>query len=293
MTKSPKIVLWNMTYGCNYRCDECFQPYDKRRHPPKQVIYKIIKALGKNFDSNTTIKLTGGEIFSIPNFLTDVVPELIKNFKHLKITATTNFSYEPVAYQKFLDTTKDIIDRFSVSWHDQFVSAKDFVNKVIVIRKYMDQIGLKDNWLKTNLILIPNNFEKLKYIKKQLSKHPKIKLHYQYFRIGKFGTKYYKYTKKDKKIIEQLVEDYSAFGYNNKRHLQGHMCNAGITYFVVNPYGDVFPCHEAYEVGEGDDLGSLVDGSFEPLHKPRYCPYEYCSCPIVVIHNIAKTNQGD
>jgi len=285
----PIIVTWNMTYGCNLNCRECFQPFDKRKHPSKQVVLKCIDELSKQFNDNCVMKMTGGEVFFIPDFLELIVSYIIKKTK-FRLTVTTNFTFPLDEYKKFIRLTNGRLDRFSVSWHNHAFSPENFVNKVKAMRLFMNEAGYEKTLMKVNFVLIPQHFEKILFIKKSLEKFDNIKLHFQHFRVGRYGRKYYQYSNEEMKIIKKLVQDYSPLGYNDARHFQGKKCKAGMVYFVVNPDGEVYTCHEAYELGGDESLGNLTDGSFRPLAEPNYCPFDYCTVPIVALNKVVSTN---
>ena len=290
MTNQDITIIWNMTYGCNYNCPECFQIADKRKHPQKQIILKIIDTLTDKFNHKACVlKLTGGEIFSYPQFNEEIIPYIIKK-SAFRLTATTNGSFPIDSYKHFIDQTKGRLDRISVSWHKQYVNANDFAQKMIQLRSVMNELGMENNLLKVNLILIPDLFSEIKKIITKLKLIPQIKLHYQIFRVGKYGRKFYNYSTEDQQVIKSFIKDHSPLGYNNKRHYQGKKCTAGMNYFVINPDGDVFTCHEAYEIGQNGkySLGNLVDGTFSPKSKAFYCPFEYCTVPTVALQHVVE-----
>lgn len=284
-----KIVIWNMTYGCNYNCAECFQVADKNKHPTEQVILKIVDSLVENFGENCLLKLTGGEIFSIPHFSKNIIPYIMKN-SNFNITTTTNFSASISTYEKFIDLTKSRLERISVSWHYQFFTVSEFVEKIKELKRVLNKKRLKATKVKVNLILMPKIFSDLKLISKKLKNIEDIIIHFQIFRVSKFGRRFYNYTQEEKKVINDLIQDFSPLGFNDKRHFQGRKCSAGMNYFVVNPDGDVFTCHEAYELEKNGKycLGNLVDGTFYPLNECFFCPFEYCTVPTVALKDIVE-----
>lgn len=297
---TTKTLLWNMTYGCNLNCSECFQQFDKSKHPSKEVIFKIVDSLNakfSHFKSKILLKLTGGEVFAIPDFTSCIYPYIVKNAKTFKITIASNLISPLKDYQKIIDES-DNLEMFSFSWHHEAQSPKNFSTKVKKLRAYLDHHQRQNVKIKVNAVLIPHTFAQIKELKKELKNIKNIFFHFQYFRVGYFGRNFFNYSREEKKEIKNIVDDFSPLGFNNKRHLQGKLCMAGINYFVINPYGDVFTCHEAYELGINEEhnkegyLGNILDDSFRIKTKKFFCPYNYCTCPAVVINNVVHMN-GD
>ncbi len=284
------IIPWNMTYGCNLNCPECFQPYDKRIHPSVKIPLKVIENLEAEFHDRCLLKITGGEVFAMPGFLDQVVPYLVDN-SSFDITVTTNFTFPLDDYKRFIEMVKGRLQRFSLSWHHIALSPDQLVEKVKAFRVYMDQLGMKDTLMKVNFVLIPENFEKIKQMKDQLDGKDNIKLHFQHYRIGKFGRGFYKYSEQELKEVKDIVDDFTPLGFNDVRSYKGKRCAAGSYYLVINPEGDVFTCHEAYELGDGQSLGNLADGSFKVMKHLIKCPYEYCTSPIPSFYKIVKGNK--
>ena len=276
-----------MTYGCNLNCSECFQLDDKKKHPPRQVIDKIIDEIESRFKDTCLVKITGGEVFSIPNFIKLITPKIALE-STFPITITSNFTFPLSNYCQFIKLINHRLNRISFSWHHQYIPAEAFMRKIKVVRKFMNEMGLEKTPIKINLILIPHNFKYLKLFKSKLGNYKNILLHFQLFRIGKYGRKFYQYSDRELKVMSSLIADRSPLGFNNKRHYQGKLCRAGLNYFVVNPDGGVFTCHEAYEIGRNgaNSLGNLVEGSFSPLIKAEYCPFDYCTVPEVALRHI-------
>ena len=59
---------------------------------------------------------------------------------------------------------------------------------------------------------------------------------------------------------------------------KGKLCNAGHTYALIHPYGEVLPCGGATREGKQVILGNIFDPNFKLLDKPEPCPSNDCAC---------------
>ena len=131
--KNERFIKWIVNNNCNYNCSYCFE---KDFHKKNIDIYSVTKTAYKindfvNKNNLTSIILLGGELFLLNKKIIFEILDILKN-KKLNLYIITNFSKENSVYKKIYDFAKENFNKveYKFSFHDEYISIKDFFDKV-------------------------------------------------------------------------------------------------------------------------------------------------------------------
>jgi MoaA/NifB/PqqE/SkfB family radical SAM enzyme len=131
--KNERFIKWIVNNNCNYNCSYCFEKdFHKKDINIDSIIktaYKVKEFIDKN--NLTSIILLGGELFLLDEEVIFKILNILKN-KKLNLYIITNFSKENFIYKKVYDFAKENFNKveYKFSFHDEYITIKDFFNKV-------------------------------------------------------------------------------------------------------------------------------------------------------------------
>jgi len=131
--KNERFIKWIVNDNCNYNCSYCFEKdFHKKDINIDSIIktaYKVKEFIDKN--NLTSIILLGGELFLLDEEVIFKILDILKS-KNLNLYIITNFSKENFIYKKVYDFAKENFNKveYKFSFHDEYITIKDFFNKV-------------------------------------------------------------------------------------------------------------------------------------------------------------------
>ncbi len=236
LKKYPYRINWEITRKCNFNCPYCSNDEQSKHadetHPPKE---KIIDTFDKSGIS-WLILITGGEPFMYKGFV-DLCEGLQTNH-HLQIT--TNLS-SPDVYDFANRIKPDKIFVISASFHIIEREKRNMVTDFVKKCQYLQKKGFK---VLANYLAYPPLLHRMEEDLAMLNDQG-IGTFVLTFR-GTFNGKKYpeSYTKKEIELILKHTID-PGIEYRVAQHdlnFQKHYCEAGSTYFFINPQGDIARC---------------------------------------------------
>lgn len=127
------FFTWDVHYKCNYNCTYCFLHSEpettgiKANYLGLQKWVEIWEGIYKKYGP-AQISITGGEPFIYPDFI-DLIAALQKwhTFEF-----STNLSWD---VDEFVRKVKPERVRINSSFHPEFINIRDFINKLLLLRK--------------------------------------------------------------------------------------------------------------------------------------------------------------
>jgi len=275
-----KIIYWNITKKCNYKCSYCTAKkilcdYEERDSDAKKIINEFKnKLVGK-----WTFVLGGsGEPF-MKKDLFEISRCLIK-LGH-RVCIVTNFSLPVDKYLEFCKLFGKNITWFHVGLHLEYVSLNDFIEKSI---KVIKKIGKQKFMVRT--VGRKGELIKLKTIGKKFGKLG-INFIIQPEKIN-INTKkiFVNYSKFELEIIKDFYP-YHNFVYENTKY-KGNYCWTGCRSFIIDKTGEVWRCNQAKKIKNNINgyLGNIIFGPLKLKEGPSICIYEMCRCIDPIANNM-------
>ena len=106
----PISVNFHYTRVCNFKCGFCFHTQKSTYHLPIEDAINGLKILKES--GTKKINIAGGEPFSYPNYLGELVKQCKENIKMEKISIVTNGS---LVKKDFFEKYGKYVDVFGVS----------------------------------------------------------------------------------------------------------------------------------------------------------------------------------
>ncbi|HOW27049.1 MAG TPA: radical SAM protein [Elusimicrobiota bacterium] len=253
---------WNIHWSCNYRCSYCFfdthwEEYGKRN------VYKTVEEWMECWTrihqkyGRCFLTINGGEPFTYPNFV-----ELIHRISqiHWPINITTNTS---VVLDKFIKTVDPAKVSLSISFHPQYHTIDDFIDRLFRLR----QSGFTEGCL--NFVAYPPFLPDLqRYVDRFTALGESLKV---IPFIGEYkGVRYPDGYNADEKKVLGMTDSWVA----QKQH-KGMLCRAGQMAGLLLPDGNVARCGQ---IGDRHIIGNFFDKDFQLLPEPMPCDVEFCPC---------------
>jgi len=265
---------WNIIIDCNFKCSYCWfnKKWDeyKNRNIIKtpdeleKVWERIFKLYGK-----VKIDVLGGEPFLYPNFIE--VLNRVSKYHILNVTSNLSFDVhdfiEKVQKDRFYKNMG-----FAFTFHPFYIDFETFLKKIEILKDFFkcrfDVIYLA--W--------PPYTKDIPYYKKIFEERG------FGFRVltfwGKYQGKEYpmSYTEEEKKNIGLGLGERSGEKFQTEPFSPyGKLCNAGHTYGVIMPDGEVIRCG-----GLGGHnskyIGNIFRDDFRLWDAPRKCTDKFCPC---------------
>ena len=263
--KTKPTFLWNLHYACNYRCPYCLLrgrwqdlALNNRQVPLAEWMMawqRIYERYGR-----VHIEIGGGEPFSYPDFVRLMT---LLSQRHM-VSITTNLSQGIEEFVSYIDCHNvNIICAF----HPLYVDVDSFIKKVLI---------LKERKLAHTVVFwaYPAQLRLFDYYARRFQEKL-LGLSVRLFR-GEFDGRVYPqgYTEQERSLIlPYLAESDTEELRLGSRLVKGNLCNAGRTYCVIQPNGQVVRC--SAEVKEGI-FGDFFDQGFKLLDEPLPCEIEIC-----------------
>lgn len=284
-------VKWRITDLCNYNCSYCirkrltsinlinFEENEERILKAAKEVARIIKEL----PGNVKLDLIGGEVslFDLHSLLEILYKECGSKLKRVNIT--TNMSAKVDYYNDLIKLCDDYGSEIGItcSWHNEFISMEDFLNKFKLI-KSPNQKGIriecvsrtnnKEDIRKLISICEENNYSY--FIEKDLSatKEDKESL------IAKSSSNKkdrYKVEYDDNKKIE-LYKTRNSFltksesGYTCKT--EGYYCSRDYDYVYIEIDEHIGRPHLSCDCRNRNCLSN-----FHPIKEPMKCIHKECT----------------
>jgi organic radical activating enzyme len=131
-----KYLKWIVTNKCNYNCSYCFEKNFKSIELSNEDLFLTANKINEFMKINNlnSLILLGGELFLLD---TNIILKLLEILKGKKLYIITNFFQDNLLYKKVADFSKDNFSFFEYkfSFHDEYISLKDFFNKIDDFKK--------------------------------------------------------------------------------------------------------------------------------------------------------------
>lgn len=260
----PISCQWEITRKCNLVCQHCYAEPLKRDELTLERQLEIVDEIWQL--GTFSIAFTGGDPFTLP-YLFQIIEKIRRRRMEVSILTNGNLIDEQKA--KVLAVLG--VSSISLSIYGSNPDIHDFVtmikgsfektiNSAILCRKFGLNVRLKFIIMKHNLNDIDN------MIKMAQGLDFKYSMDFTITPKDDGDTKPLQFMiDKDnyRKVYEKVYDSNQLIKYrkniekmNGKRDFR---CQAGITYFFINAYGDVFPCVEFQVVCGNLNTDSLKD----------------------------------
>ena len=261
---------WDIHFSCNYRCPYCW--FNGKWDDIKiNNIYpgtgELISAWKKVYDmyGKVSVQIAGGEPLTYPGIV-----EFLAGLSTMHdVGITTNLSCE---VDELVGIKNDI--SVGMSFHPEFTELDSFMYKAQKIKNR----GFGSSVL---YLAYPSQIEKIHYYKKLFEKEGFI------FGVLTFWGRYKNaaypeaYTNKEKDIINSAL---TVRGESKEKYqlapqiTKGRQCNAGHTYSLVHPNGNVYRCGGGNWKDQHQPFANLFKSDFALLKGPQPCESENCPC---------------
>lgn len=266
------VVSWNMNTTCNYRCSYCTQRFVDDRAQWAKDLPAFIAGFAA-LTGDWEIKLSGGEPFRHPDFLTAVAALAAAR---RRVSVVTNLSASLDELIAFAEATAERPGLISASLHLEYVTAVDLLDKLLALRPH-HQGSLCATVVATR--------ENLPHISRYQS---------EYERAGiplKIQPE-----KQDRDVIAYSAAESATLislgGHNGTGHiapnLAGRPCWAGARYFIVDHRGDAYRCYPSRRRKQ-EYLGNIIDGTLSLAAAAAPCRYDYCNCTVPQQRGMVET----
>jgi hypothetical protein len=282
------VISWNMNTSCNYRCGYCTQRFLDDRGRWARDLPRFLAAFAR-LPGAWEIKLSGGEPFVHPEFLTAV-----RGLAGLgwTVSVVTNFSARQDRLDAFLAAAGPRLGVLSASLHLDYVAIDDAPGKPDSLTGFLARCAHVRARLPpgaslcvtcvathANLPLLPGLADRFAQAGVTFKVQPE--------KQGRAVVDY------EPAQLRQLV----VLGGHNLTgtvapDFGGQPCWAGSRYFIVDDRGEAYRCYPArrYRV---ERLGNLLDGSFAVNPGPTPCRYRYCNCTVPISRGMMPREAAD
>ena len=271
--KNKISFSWDLHWSCNYRCPYCWwhgkwDEFEKRNVYPG--LEKLIAVWKRIYDlcGECHLEIAGGEPSIYPQF-NEFILEIL-NYHTVSIMTNLSGNLDKIINDK----SEKVRTRFKMgaTFHPLFANMEEFLPKAKQIRQNDMSIGVL-------YLSYPPQIKDIPKYKKLFSDND------IYFSVstfwGTYNGKNYpdSYTDEEKKIIGIAIGERKDEKFQTEPLItKGKLCNAGYTYALIHPDGEVLPCGGASWKGEQIIIGNIFDPNFKLWDKPRQCPSQNCPC---------------
>jgi MoaA/NifB/PqqE/SkfB family radical SAM enzyme len=265
---------WDLHWSCNYRCPYCWwhnrwDDLGKRNvYPGTDKLIEVWKRIHDKY-GEAHISIAGGE----PTIYPDFWQFIEKLLKYHRVNIATNLSGD-IDYLLNDMNDGELLKRLTVgcTFHPLFADINQFTSKV---KKILD----KKVTLSFNYLPYPP----------QIKEIPKLKEKFREFGVeflittfwGTYNGKQYpqSYTDEELSIIDPILATRKGEKFQTKPVVtKGKLCNAGRTYGIIHPNGEVLRCGGGSWKGESIIIGNIFDDNFSLADEPKPCDSEFCPC---------------
>jgi len=252
--KTPIFAQFEITYACNSNCIFCYNPY-RDTIIQKEIIWKIANVLKKN--KIPLLQITGGECS-----LFEELPELIKFLsKNSSVTIVTNGIIKVNLPNK---TSGVFVSLHGLKeTHEKLTNNPNTYEKILThIQDYVNE-GFD---VSADTILTSLNYKEIYSIAEIANKLGMKRMILNRYQIGGIGTKNFQHLlpsmKQFKAALTQVIRARKEIGIpiifgtsipfcTDKRLIKeglARSCGAGISYCVIDPYGNLRICNQSTHV---------------------------------------------
>lgn len=264
-------VEWQVAGACNYDCSYCIQSRRHRVGRPSRGTVDGLLAFLASLPGRWEVKMSGGEPFAFPLFLSRVVPGLVSETPHT-VSVLTNLSAPPATLERFADLTRGRLGIVSASLHLESTTVVEFLARARLLR---ERIGSGPS-LVVNAVLVPGRLAEL-FEAKRAVEEAGLPFFPQVMKV-KGGV--HDYGADDRVLLPGFLgADGDPRRENRAPSYFGRRCWAGVDYLVLAQEGDAWSCRTAKRFGEGF-LGNALEGGVRLLAGPKACPYTICPCTV-------------
>lgn len=281
-------VVWNLNTLCNYRCTYCFFPPEVLGREHDAVGRYSVDQICESFDRTARewlILISGGEPFLYKHFVA-LAKGLTRNH-HIQVT--TNLS-RPSVYEFGEEVPPDKVMIVSASFHavDRENRGEKAVQDYIDKYRFLRERGFL---VLANYVTYPPLFSRIRDDFDRLRSAGVDNITTLTFR-GEFEGRMYPqaYTREQLDTIRDLAVDRElearvSAGLN----FQGTPCQAGFSYFQMDPAGNLNRCCSISE-----SHGNLFEGTYRFDEAPALCPVDVChdACCGVSAVELANRKSG-
>ncbi|MFT7623780.1 MAG: organic radical activating enzyme [Myxococcota bacterium] len=272
-------VEWQVNGVCNYDCTYCIQSRAYRTGMPDQAVSEAIVTGLAALPGRWEIKMSGGEPFAYPGLMRWVIPGLVEQTRH-RISILTNLSASLKTLGRFSELTGSRLSIVSASLHLEYVDSKEWIAKAVEFAALRDRHNPRSSFV-VNSVLVPGRLAEQRDIKERVEAAG-----LRYFpQLMKIKGGVFPYSAREQQIILELTGgSESPRDVNRAPSYEGHHCEAGAWYFVVDQRGEAWSCRTGKRFAVEDDreayMGNLADGSFARRQKGGLCSYSICPCTV-------------
>jgi len=276
---------WEINMFCNFRCEYCFIPDEKKQNPEYRGydIEKIINGFNKA-GPVFLIHMSGGEPFLQPQFV-DLCKGLTK--KHF-ISVNTNLSTKNV-YDFVEQLNPKKVEFVHCSLHIDEIERRNLVEEFIDKCHYLRDNGFE---IFVTQVLYPpvlKKFDKVFDFFREngiIVKPKTFRGNYKYIRYPAGYTKkergrILKYIKISKELSKSSeLSEFGGLAQLEKELIYGELsfkglpCKTGKDLIVINYDGEVIRCHS-----EPIKIGNIFEGKINLVKEPKICSAKICTCP--------------
>ena len=127
-----KFLKWIVINKCNYKCSYCFERnFDNSNKLSNEELFLTASKINEFMKINNmdSLILLGGELFLLD---VNIILKLLEILKGKKLYIITNFFQDNLIYKQIADFAESNFKTFEYkfSFHDEYISLKDFFDKV-------------------------------------------------------------------------------------------------------------------------------------------------------------------
>jgi len=263
-----KEFRWKIHKICNFNCSYCLSK--KNVNNCSYNIPKITQAaqmISQYIPSDWRLSLTGGELTIRMDLLLTCLQIFSQTQHHIKIT--TNGSAEISEYKQIFDHSNGNLVRLFISWHPEFMSFNELINKVNVLRKVLPE----SCFIVVRMVVLPTN-ESYKVFLSLREKYANQKESNIYIDPLLLLQSKGKYCRANYSNIDKL-----GLLANENNFFKNQLCSAGNKSLYMNDRFDLFPCI-SYSMAGIPPSFNLFDQGLKRIISDTYerCKLDECIC---------------
>lgn len=249
--KEGRKLIWEVTHHCNFGCDYCFQEHKRHHSPPRILNHTDLRKICSRLKDMhvTEVLITGGEIYQVKEELPELYSEI--QAQGLPLSFSTNqylkrdfidqlIAFNPTSINISLEPKQNGNDNI----YEQLVEAAEYL---------LDVAGRNHIKIKITSVITKNNVTNyddfMKLIKRWVVKYPYLSSVYitNPYEIGFSKLSVRASNEQLRRILSKTKTDksYSKLTFINfhRFNMPLQHCLAGSKYVLLEPTGNVYPCH--------------------------------------------------
>ena len=272
MDKLKVSFSWDLHWACNYRCPYCWwhgkwEEYGRRNiYPGTKKVLEIWEDIYKKY-GQVHIEIAGGEPSTYPDFA-GVISGLL-DYHTLGIITNLSSGANELLEKCSDDKLKRL--KLGATFHPLFADIEMFLKNVKILKAKGVSVGVL-------YLAYPEQVHDIPRYKEIFDRNG---IHFSVLTFwGEYKNKKYpeSYTDEELSIIYPELEKRAGEKFQTKPFItKGKLCNAGFTYAIIHPDGEILRCGGGSWKGENIKLGNLF-GKIELWNEPKPCHSQYCPC---------------